>query len=428
MQTSDIGASAIPRQWIKPAAAVAAAGWGAQQFTPLLLVYQDRLHLTNTMTQLTFAAYTAGLLPGLLFGGPFSDRFGRKAVMIPTMLAALLASLLLIAGPWGIGWLIAGRLITGVASGAAFSSGAAWLKELSNAESHDVTQGARRLTVAMGIGFALGPLVAGVLAQWAPDRTIVPYIPHLLLAGLALILVVRTPETLTKNPDAGILAALRIREVRDRRFLMIVAPLAPWVFIPVAVILAYVPAIIHDSTRSWAMLFAAIVTTFNAGAGILVQKPAKAIAAHGRQYLILTGFSLVVAGLLLAVAAVRFASPTVALISSLVLGVAYGCLQVCGLLEVQSIADPARLGGLTAVYQALTYIGFAASFVLALLAPWGTPVQLLLYTALLAALCFGWLIRAQRVLDPKVPGPAAAVPPVPTEVRHPARNASGGRG
>ncbi|MFF0494399.1 MFS transporter [Nocardia sp. NPDC003482] len=420
MQTSDISASRVPRQWIKPAAAVAAAGWGAQQFTPLLLVYHDRLHLTATMTQLTFAAYSAGLLPGLLLGGPFSDRFGRKAVMIPTMLAALLASVLLIAGPWGIGWLIAGRLITGVASGAAFSSGAAWLKELSNRESHDVTQGARRLTVAMGIGFALGPLIAGVLAQWAPYQTFVPYLPHLLLAGTALVLVARTPETLTRNPDAGILAALRIREVRDRRFLMIVVPLAPWVFIPVALILAYVPSLIHDSTRNWALLFAAVVTTCNAGAGILVQKPAKTIAAHGRQYLILTGFSLTVVGLLLAAAAVRFTSPVTALVSSLVLGVAYGCLQVCGLLEVQSIADPARLGGLTAVYQALTYVGFAASFVLALLAPLGSPVRLLLYTAAVAALFFVWLIRAQRVLDPKVvPAPAgvAAVPPMAAEVR-----------
>lgn len=410
MRTLNIGATPGSRQWLKPAAAVSAAGWGAQQFTPLLLVYQDHLHLSNTTTQLTFAAYSVGLLPGLLLGGPFSDRFGRRAVMIPTMIASVVASLLLIAGPWGVGWLVAGRLITGIASGAAFSSGAAWLKELSARATHDATQGARRLTVAMGIGFALGPLVAGALAQWAPLRTFIPYIPHLLLAGTALYLVSTTPETLTKNPGASILGALRIREVRDRRFLMIVVPLAPWVFIPVAVILAYVPAVIHESVRSWAMMFAAIVTTFNAGAGILVQKTAKTIDRHGRQYLISTAFVLTIIGMLFAVESVHAVSPALALISALVLGAAYGCAQVCGLMEVQSIADPARLGGLTSVYQALTYIGFTASFILAVLAPLGTPVQLLISVTILSAVFLVWLIWAQRVVD----HPEAAAAPVPS--------------
>ncbi len=404
MQTTVVSAPTGARQWFKPAAAVSAAGWGAQQFTPLLLVYQDHLHLSNTTTQLTFAAYSVGLLPGLLLGGPFSDRFGRRAVMIPTMVASLVASLLLIAGPWGVGWLLAGRLITGVASGAAFSSGAAWLKELSTRATHDPSQGARRLTVAMGIGFALGPLVAGALAQWAPLHTFVPYIPHLLLAGAALYLVMTTPETLAKNPDASILGALRIREVRDRRFLMVVVPLAAWVFLPVAIILAYVPSVIHESVRSWTMMFVAIVTTFNAGAGILVQKTAKTIDAYGRQYLILTAFVLTIIGMLLAIESVHLSSPVLALISALVLGAAYGCAQVCGLMEVQSIADPARLGGLTSVYQALTYIGFTASFILAVLAPLGSPVRLLIYVTILAALSLVWLIWAQRVVDrPKVP-------------------------
>ncbi len=399
MRTSEVSAPPATHQWVKPAAAVAAAGWGAQQFTPMLLLYQDHLHLSNTTAQLTFAAYSVGLLPGLLLGGPFSDRFGRRAVMIPTMIASVLASLLLIAGPWGVGWIIAGRLITGVASGAAFSSGAAWLRELSARATHDASQGARRLTVAMGVGFALGPLVAGVLAQWAPLNTAVPYLPHLLLAGAALYLVTTTPETLTRDPNANIFAALRIREVRDRRFRMIVVPLAPWVFIPVAIILAYVPAVIHESVRTWTMLFAAIVTTFNAGAGILVQKSAKRIDAHGRQYLILTSFVLTIIGMLFAVGSVHWFSPSLALIGALILGAAYGCAQVCGLMEVQAIADPARLGGLTSVYQALTYIGFTASFILAVLAPLGSPTRLLIYVTVLAAIFLAWLIWAQRVVD-----------------------------
>jgi MFS family permease len=123
------------------------------------------------------------------------------------------------------------------------------------------------------------------------------------------------------------------------------------------------------------------------------------IGAYGRQYLILAGFGLTIIGLLLAAAAVHSASPAMALISSLILGAAYGCTQVFGLLEVHRIADPARLGGLTAIYQALTYVGFAASFVLAVLAPMGSPVHLLLCVTLLAAATLGWLMWAQRRVD-----------------------------
>ncbi|MBU3067075.1 hypothetical protein KO481_36840 [Nocardia sp. NEAU-G5] len=45
---------------------------------------------------------------------------------------------------------------------------------------------------------------------------------------------------------------------------------------------------------------------------------------------------------------------------------------------------------------ALTYVGFAASFVLAVLAPLGGPTRLLLYVTALAAACPAWLMWAQQ--------------------------------
>jgi hypothetical protein len=144
------------RAWWGVGLAVAAVGWGAQQFAPLLLMYQDELGLTTTTIQAVFGLYVLGLIPGLLLGGPVSDRYGRRRVMAPALAASVVATVLLMLGGTGIGWLFAGRLVAGVASGAAFSSGAAWIKELSGAG-----YGARRVTVAMTAGFGLGPLVAG---------------------------------------------------------------------------------------------------------------------------------------------------------------------------------------------------------------------------------------------------------------------------
>jgi MFS family permease len=53
------------------------------------------------------------------------------------------------------------------------------------------------------------------------------------------------------------------------------------------------------------------------------------------------------------------------LVAAVVLGAGYGIALVAGLSEVQRIAGPADLAGLTAVYYALTYLGFAVPATLA---------------------------------------------------------------
>ena len=41
----------------------------------------------------------------------------------------------------------------------------------------------------MTVRFALGPLVSGLLAQWAPWPRIVPYLPHIVLTVVVLIIL-----------------------------------------------------------------------------------------------------------------------------------------------------------------------------------------------------------------------------------------------
>ncbi len=367
--------------WWSAGLAVAAVGWGAQQFAPLLLMYQSVLHLSATTVQATFGLYVFGLIPGLLLGGPVSDRRGRRRVMVPTLAASLAATLLLMLGGEGVGWLCAGRLLAGVASGAAFSSGAAWIKELSASDEGGYGHGPRRLTIAMSAGFGLGPLVAGVLAQWAPAPTVLPYLPHLVLTLAALPLVLRAAETRTSEARSW-----RIPGVADPRFLTVVVPLAPWVFGSAAVALAYLPGVVKDHVAGHALIFSAVVTLLTAGSGILVQPLARRVDGYGGRRLLTTALALVVAGMLVAAVAAATVRPVLVVAAALVLGAAYGCCQVCGLLEVQRLARPDRLAGLTAVYQAVSYVGFVAPFPLAAISRTVPPGRLLLAVAGLAAL------------------------------------------
>jgi MFS family permease len=383
------------RAWLRAGLAVAAVGWGAQEFMPMLLLYQTKLDLSLTTVQATFVPYVVGLVPGLLLGGPFSDRYGRRRMMAPTMLVSTLATVLLILGAAGVGWIFAGRFTAGIASGAGFSAGAAWIKELSAAGAPAGTNhGPRRLTVMMAVGFGLGPLVAGVLAQWAPLPTVLPYVPHLALTIFAFVLGLRTRETLTPSRDNNLLQHLRLHEVRGRRFLSVVVPQAPWVFISVSIAVGYLPELVKTQISGYPLIFSAVVTATAAGAGILVQPVARRLDRPSTPRLLATALAIVVVGTLVAALAAGTTRPALVIVASLVLGAGYGSCQVYGLLEVQRLAQPGHLAGLTAIYQALSYVGYAASYPLAAIGTVAPASVILVAVAGLAALTLVWTTRA----------------------------------
>jgi hypothetical protein len=79
----------------------------------------------------------------------------------------------------------------------------------------------------MTAGFALGPLVAGLLAQWGPSTRVVAYLPHIVFMAIVLVSLRDVRETVSGAPRP---LRLSVPGVLQRRFLGVVAPIAPWVF------------------------------------------------------------------------------------------------------------------------------------------------------------------------------------------------------
>jgi MFS family permease len=382
--------------WVSAGLAVCAVGWGANQFAPLLLLYRHELGLSAAVVEATFGMYALGLMPALLVAGRVSDRIGRRPVVLFALALSMLAGAVLMLGPAGVGWLFAGRVLMGVASGSAFSAGSAWIKELST---HGA--GARRASVAMTLGFGLGPLVAGVLAQWAPWPTALPYVPQLLLAGGALPLAARTAETAAPGTGPW---RLRIHGLGERRLLLVVLPLAPWVFASAALAMVYVPGLVIDRVPGFAVVFGALVALCTAMAGVLVQPLARRLDRPDRPRLLVAGLSVVTAGLLLEAGVAALRQPLLVLVAAALLGCGYGFCLVFGLAEVQRMARPAELAGMTSVFQAATYVGFAAPYALSTLHSWAgaSPSALLTGVAALAALTLGWCVYFGRSRQPAV--------------------------
>lgn len=386
------------RRWIGAGLATCMVGWGANQFTPMLLVYRSRLGLSAATVEAVFGLYAIGLIPSLLIGGTLSDRIGRRPVVVAALVLSLIGSGILLTVTHGAGWLFGGRLVIGLASGSAFSAGAAWIKELSVPPFGYAAPGAgaRRAGGTMTLGFALGPLVAGALAQWAPLPTALPYLPQLVLTSCALAVAVRTPETVRRDA-AGLSAGgpwwrLQIGGLREPRFRWVVLPLAPWVFTSVAIAMVYMPGLVAGRTPGIAVAFAAAAALCAALGGVLVQPLTRRLAGRdqpGRPRLLITGLTLVIVGLLAeaGIAALGQAGlwqSALVLLAAAELGCAYGVCLVFGLSEVTRLARADGLAGLTAAFQIASYTGFAAPFLLSMLHRDASAAVLLLYVATLA--------------------------------------------
>lgn len=76
-----------------------------------------------------------------------------------------------------------------------------------------------------------------------------------------------------------------------------------------------------------------------------------------------------------------------AVVVAMLLGCAYGIAIVSGLLEVQRIAEPDELAGISGVYYSLAYAGFLLPAILAALARFFSYPAMLTVVGLLAAAC-----------------------------------------
>lgn len=374
-------------------------GWGANQFSSLLLAYRLHRGVTESTADALFGIYALGLIPALLVIGPASDQRGRRAIVRGAGALSILASLALIVGEGSLAMLYLGRFLAGVCSGATFAAGTAWIKELSVAP-HDPPAGeqagARRAAIALSAGFGLGPLVAGLLAQWAPHPLLTAYLPHLAVMLIALALVGAAPETIVPGGHHRALSGLlRVPAAAHVRFGRIVAPSAPWVFAAPSIAFAVLPGLVARSTGSFQVGFAAIIAGLTLALGVFIQPLARRLDRTDDVRGTATGLGAICGGVLLGALAAHEHSWPLVIPAAMLLGVGYGLTLVSGLLEIQRLAAPRDLASMTAIYYALTYVGFAAPIVLAELQHLTSAPTLLLVTAALLALTTAEIIRVQ---------------------------------
>jgi DHA1 family tetracycline resistance protein-like MFS transporter len=106
--------------------------------------------------------------------GGLSDRFGRRAVILSSLMGAAASYLLSALAP-SLGWLFLGRTIAGI-TGASFSAANAYIADITPPEKRAANFGASG--AVLGLGFILGPALGGALGDYGLR------IPYFVGAGL----------------------------------------------------------------------------------------------------------------------------------------------------------------------------------------------------------------------------------------------------
>nr|WP_238697810.1 MFS transporter [Streptomyces sp. E5N91] len=382
---------------MRPAIAVFTVGWGANMFASVLQVYRGSL--SAFQVNALFGAYALGLIPALVIMARVSDRLGRRRVLLAALLLSAFGSAVILFSAGAFGTILAGRILVGVSAGSAFGPGTAWIKELSDT-ARAAGAGARRSAISLTAGFALGPLLSGVIVQWMPSPQITAYLVHIALVALTLPVVWRAPEP--APPAAG-------RDTRSshhgdgpmnvltsRLFLTAVLPTAPWVFGAATVSLAALPVLVP--LGDYGAVGGGVVAAVTLGSGIAVQPWARRLGRRSAAGPFRTGMASVIAGLLAAALTVATGSPVLLLATAVVLGSAYGLLLVSGLQLAQSLAGPRTISTVIAVFYSLTYVGFAFPVLVQVLGNLWNPVAVLaagsaLAVAALVTTFLAWPLR-----------------------------------
>lgn len=382
--------------WWAAVALLFAGSFGTNISTPLLIVYRDRLDLSASTVTAIFGVYALGLAPSLLLGGPASDRYGRTRLLLPATLLAGLASLLFVPGADSVPMLFVARFVQGLASGAVFSIGSAWLQDLSGAG--HAGDAARRASLALNGGFCLGPLTSGLIGEYGSRPLVVPYLVHVVLVAV-LVVVARTVARhgawaagRTGSGAGGVRPGTGLHGRPRSFFRQVVLPTAVCVYAFPSVAITVLPLLLGD--RDHVVAFTGLLSAVTLGAGALVQPLAGRLGDRRAP----VGAALGAAGYALGVLTAAVPSAGTVFVAGALFGTGGGLCLNAGLVAVQQLSTPATRGAVNGLFYAWSYLGFAVPFLATSFVGTDGLGWPLLVLTLLAASVSVWVAARRRAL------------------------------
>jgi MFS family permease len=361
--------------------------------TPLYVIYQGRWHFSAAVVTVTFAVYAAAVMATLLLAGRSSDQAGRKPVLAVALGASALSTVVFILAP-GVWALIAARIVSGLSAGLMTGTATAALTELVPASAS--RRASLVATAANMAGLGLGPLVAGLFAQYAPDPTTLVFEVYLAVLAVAGLILLFVPETVrTRTRPALRFAGLGLPE-RGRGEFIAAAVAAFAAFALLGLFSSLVPGFIAGQLHQGSHAVQGAVVFLLFAVGTVTQV---ALARLPGRRVVLAGLSVFLVALALIVAALAESAMGLFLAGTVAGGVASGAIFLGSLATANRLAPPGRRGHVVSTFFVACYAGLIIPVVgVGVLSGFtGTFPAVLTFSILLAALS---LVAISRFVSP----------------------------
>jgi predicted MFS family arabinose efflux permease len=342
------------------AAAFAAFFIAAGAPTPLLPIYEARWNFPASMVTVAFGVYAIALLLTLLIIGSLSDHIGRRPLLIGALALELVSMVVFLVSP-SIGWIIAARIIQGVATAAATSSFSAAILELAPDRRKHLAGVIAGLAPAAGIG--VGALFSGVIAQFSSSAAAIVWSILAAVMLIALVFAIFTPETATRKP--GTIASLRPQvsvPPAARTVFAVTLPSLIAAWLVSALFLGLMPTILRLKFGIGSPVAGGLAAFAEQGAG---GAAALILAKLKPQRLVFAGGAAIVVGMALFVASITATSLPLLWIGAIVSGAGLGGAFTGTIRSLVPLVGAQERAGLFSAIYLVSYLTFGVPVIVA---------------------------------------------------------------
>ncbi|MEC0226131.1 MFS transporter [Paenibacillus alba] len=338
---------------------------GNSMLIPVLPAIRSKLGVTSLQVSLLITVYSAIAILLIPIAGYLSDRFGRKIVIIPSLIITGIGGLLSGLAAWWMDqpyiMMLIGRFIQGIGAAGAFPIVIPLVGDIFKKES-DVSSGLGLVETANTFGKVLSPILGSALAMaiWFLPFLFIPLL--CLISMLLVLFLVKPPAKSTEQANpvsfAGYLSNIKTIFKNNGRWLYAIFAIGCVCMLVIFGVLTYLSDLLEDKVHVVGVIKGCLLAIPLAALCLASFATGKLIGRNQRlmKWIIFAGLILLTGSLLVCGwATSTYLLMTLISLAGIGIGAALPCLDV---MITEGIEKEQR-GTITSIYSSMRFIGVA---------------------------------------------------------------------